>query len=121
MTVLVAGLLVAALAGLGLFLDLRLVAYVEASAVTQLHQAADPIIARETIYHPARPGTQAADPPLLSRLAFDLAFQINGGETFAQVLAPDGTVVPTGPPPPGRAGLPVPRVPLDPATVTHAV
>ena len=44
MTILVAGLTVATLAAFGLFLDLRLTSYLEASSAAHLHQLADPII-----------------------------------------------------------------------------
>src|ERR1700730_5294337 len=120
MTIVVAGLLVAALGGLGLYLDLSLGAYVEASSVAHLHQAADPIITRETVFHPPHPGSGTNDPPLLDRLAIDLGFQFNGPDSFAQVLAPDGTIVHPSMGPPGAASTSTPRPGPDAGSLRQA-
>src|SRR5439155_3067944 len=99
MTILVAGLTVATLAAFGLFLDLRLTSYLEASSAAHLHQLADPIIGGETRHLPFRrvePGQNSSiqGAIVLGRLAYDLAIQVDGPDSFAVVATTDGTVVP---------------------------
>jgi two-component system, OmpR family, sensor kinase len=121
MTVLVAGLIVATLAGLGLFLDLRLSVYLQASSAAYLHQLADPYIAGETHLAPLR----RADPErtaafVLSRLTYDLAAEIDGPESFALVATSDGTLVPLPAGPGQRPMLPISTPPVDTGELVQA-
>lgn len=106
LTVVVAGVIVLALAALGLFLDLRLSAYVESSGGSYLHQIADPIVLREVTHPPEKKADAAGKKPAppasdviqggvnLTRLARDLRAELGGPESFAQVTTPSGVVVP---------------------------
>jgi two-component system OmpR family sensor kinase len=119
-TVLVVGLIGATLAALGVYLSLSLAGYVEASGVDHLHQLADPIIARETVVRPPRPNSSFAEPPILNRLAFDLAFQMDGPDSFALVMDPSGKTITLGQGPPGVTAPTVPQLTIDPAAVLRA-
>src|SRR5438270_7078204 len=126
MTILVAGLTVATLAAFGLFLDLRLTTYLEASSAAHLHQLADPIIGGETRHVPfrrAEPGQNSTiqDVLLLGRLAADLAIQVDGPDSFAVVATPDGRIVPLPASLTGRSVLPTTTLPIDPAILSRAI
>ena len=99
LTAIVAVLVVGLLAAIGILLDLWLGSYVASSSASQLHALADPVIAREMHAPAPRPGPQ---PPQdgtvrngvnLTRLARSLSDQVDGPETFAEVVTPNGSIV----------------------------
>jgi two-component system, OmpR family, sensor kinase len=124
-TAIVAGLIVATLASLGVFLELRLSGYVEATSMTHLHQVADPVIARDTLVSSFRrtnpsAGLTTFDLLLLSHLAGDLAAQVDGPDSFALVAATDGTTIALPSGPTTRAGVSIPQPPIDSAALVRA-
>ena len=118
LTATVAILVVGLLAALGLLLDLWLGSYVTSSSASQLHALADPIIARELHAPPPKPGPRAPQNNTvihellnLTRLARSLSDQVDGPETFAMVVTPEGNVVAV---PPARAATDADEVAVSP-------
>src|SRR5438477_7843962 len=117
-TAIVAGLIVATLATLGVLLDLRLSGFVEANSAAHLHQVADQVIARDTLVSSFRRtdssnGLTTFDLLVLSHLAGDLAGQVDGPDSFALVAATDGTTIALPSGPTSRAGVSIPQPPID--------
>ncbi len=132
LTAIVAVLVVGLLAAIGILLDLWLGSYVASSSASQLHSLAAPVIAREMNAPAPRAGPQ---PPQagtvinginLTRLARSLSDQVDGPETFAEVVTPSGSVVEVPPArvttqPDESSFMPPPRPSLPSAQISQSL